>query len=117
MKRGCKNLGGYLVGGAWRYLPLWRVCTRHTRPYLEDRWRPGLIPWYAAGGPNTWFFFADSARAEHRSCCGWCRPLIKRERVFSRLLVKFRVDRRPRAVVPRVVLRRWPREPAANSPK
>lgn len=93
MKRGCKNLGGYLVGGAWRYLPLWRVCTRHTRPYLEDRWRPGLIPWYAAGGPNTWFFFADSTRAEHRSCCGWCRPLIKRERVFSRLLVKFRVDR------------------------
>ena len=58
------------------------------------------------GGPpevQTWFYyydqkldehcnFGDGNKADFHSHCGCLKPLIKRERVFSRLLVTFRVD-------------------------
>ena len=116
------NLWGLRLPGWWAWISPRDLCSKHKRRthVFADKWlkvsakqeqeqeqqggggccRGAWIPWPATSapigepdGPNTFYYSDRSTRR-----CRWCRwccdgPLVQRRRVFSRLLVKFRVNR------------------------
>eukprot|EP01048_Picozoa_sp_COSAG05_P000036 COSAG05_NODE_1_length_66591_cov_307.301581_36_plen_1386_part_00 len=93
VRRTASNLWGLWMPGTWRYIPCRRMCTKRKRLYYEDEWRCGLIPWFAPGGPNTWYYKDPTHKDQGRlcGCCG-CSSIVQRTRVFSRLMVAWRVS-------------------------